>query len=102
MKIAKPNQNDSNFEFEFSRQKKFLTWDNDWLGRLQNFHIPKSFVSDGKNMRRHGTQRFSHVSFDGSIIIQIPDIIIRIDGDQNVGHKSVNLILVVAQFDVLQ
>ena len=56
-----------------------LTRYNHGLWLFEHLHVPKSFVSNGKHVRWHCAQRFALISLDGFCIIQIFDIIIRID-----------------------
>ena len=53
-------------------------------------------------MRGHCAQRFALVLADGLATVEVLDLEIRIDGDQDVGHVSVNLIASVAQSHVVQ
>ena len=49
-------------------------------------------VSNGEHMRRHGPQALALVGLDGGAGVEVPDVLVRVDGNQDVCHVGVDLV----------
>ena len=74
-------------------------------GKISNLKFVKDemkFLTDSKHVRRHGSKRLSLIPLNGISTVEVLDLKVRIDGDQDIGYISVDLISAVAQSHIVQ
>ena len=58
-----------------------------------DLHVPEGLVGDGEHVGRHGAERAALVGLDGGPRVEVLDDGVGVDGDEDVGHVGVDLVL---------
>ena len=74
----------------------------DGLRLLQDLHVPEGLVCDGEDVRRHCAQGLALIGPDAGGLVQLRNLIVRVDCDEDVGHVGVDLVAVVSDPNVVE
>ena len=74
----------------------------DALAGAENLHVPEGLVRDGEDVGGPGAEGAAEVGLDGVPAVQGGQVEVGVDGDEDVGDVGVDLVLAVAQPDVVE